>query len=147
MKKLSAVVLALLLSACSSQVHVTDTQQTTTTVAKELNRPMYLRGDFTLWDAESHYRLKTSQPGVYSVKAKFMTPGKVYEFKLADEAWAKGFNCGYKVQGVLQLNQPELADCDTVYNYFSFMPKHKGWYKITLDYSDSRSPKVMVTKD
>jgi hypothetical protein len=145
-KKFSAVLLTLLLSACSNQVHVTGTQQTATTLAKVLNRPMYLRGDFTLWDAESHYILKTTRMGVYTVKAKFMTPGKVYEFKLADEAWTQGYNCGYKVQGTLRLNQPQLADCNTVYNYFSFMPTEKGWYTITLDYSDSRSPKVLVTK-
>ncbi|MBQ4864082.1 hypothetical protein J8L98_20545 [Pseudoalteromonas sp. MMG013] len=147
MKKLSTVLLMLLLSACANQVQITDSQQTNTTVAQELNRPMYLRGDFTLWDAESHYMLQESKKGVYSVKAKFMTPGKVYEFKLADDAWSKGFNCGYKVQGTLRLNQPQLADCDTVYNYFNFMPKKKGWYKITLDYSDNRSPKVLVTKN
>lgn len=148
MRQLFTVALLLLLSACSSQVYIADRQYpSSSSMIKVFEKPMYLRGDFTLWDAEPHYRLKVLSTGLYSVKVKFMTPGKVYEFKLADEAWSEGYNCGYKVQGRLQLGQPELVDCSTVYNYFSFMPKQKGWYRITLDYSNSQSPKVIIIKE
>lgn len=145
MKKLSAALMALLLSACSSQVYVPG-QETIQPNVKPLDRDMYLRGDFTLWDAEPHYKLGAQQPGIYTVRAKFMTPGKVYEFKIADESWSKGFNCGYQSSGSLQLNKPIPANCDTVYNYFSFAPSKKGWYTITFDYRNSASPKVMVSK-
>ncbi|CAM4270101.1 hypothetical protein [Pseudoalteromonas byunsanensis] len=146
MKKLIMAVAALFLSACSSQINILDSITTVPSTDGTLDRTMYLRGDFTLWDAEPHYILQQQSEGIYTVKAKFMTPGKVYEFKIADEQWSQGFNCGYKVQGALKLNQPQLADCDTVYNYFSFMPSKKGWYIITFDYSDSRSPKVMISR-
>ena len=87
MKKLSAALLAFLLTACSSQVYV-PAPETIQPNVKLFDRDMYLRGDFTLWDAEPHYKLGTKQPGIYTVKAKFMTPGKVYEFKIADESWS-----------------------------------------------------------
>ncbi|MBD1581878.1 hypothetical protein [Pseudoalteromonas sp. S16_S37] len=145
MKKLTLAVLALLLSACSSQISLSNSTSGPT-ISETLERTMYLRGDFTLWDAEPHYILKPQGAGIYTVKAKFMTPGKVYEFKIADEQWSKGYNCGYKVQGVLKLGQPQLADCNTIYNYFSFVPSKKGWYVISFDYSDNRSPKVTITR-
>ncbi|BBN80022.1 hypothetical protein PA25_00070 [Pseudoalteromonas sp. A25] len=146
MKKLTLVVLSLLLAACSSQINSPDSHVSSQSVVDVFDRTMYLRGDFTLWDAEPHYILKPRTAGVYSVKAKFMSPGKVYEFKIADEQWSKGYNCGYKVQGNLKLGQPQLADCNTIYNYFSFVPNKKGWYIITFDYSDSQSPTVTVNK-
>ncbi|NOU51376.1 hypothetical protein HG263_12635 [Pseudoalteromonas sp. JBTF-M23] len=145
MKKLTLAVLALLLSACSSQVSLSN-GTSGTSISQTLERTMYLRGDFTLWDAEPHYILKPQGAGVYTVKAKFMTPGKVYEFKIADEQWSKGYNCGYKVQGILKLGQPQLADCNSIYNYFSFVPSKKGWYVIAFDYSDSRAPKVTINR-
>jgi hypothetical protein len=145
MKKITTLAMALLLSACSSQVRLNH-ENGQLTIVNTLDRAMYLRGDFTLWDAEPHYLLKETQPGVYTVKAKFMTPGKVYEFKLADADWSQGYNCGYKVQGSLTLNKPTLADCNTVYNYFSFMPDKKGWYTITFNYTDGSAPTVMVSR-
>ena len=147
MKQLILAGLILFLSACSTPVSVVNVQQPTTAANSELfNKPIYLRGDFTLWDADTHYQLKELRSGIFTVKVKFMTPGKVYEFKLADEAWSEGLNCGYKTDGILQLDIPQLADCSTVYNYFSFMPRKKGWYKVTLDYSDRGAPTVMVSK-
>jgi hypothetical protein len=134
----------LVLTACTSKVKRSEQIQTDN--PKALTTSLYLRGDFTLWDAEPHYKLKMKSAGIYTVKAKFMTPGKVYEFKIADKAWSEGYNCGYKDHGTLSLNIAEEADCKTVYNYFSFKPKEKGWYVITFDNSKSQTPKVMISK-
>ncbi|CAH9063159.1 hypothetical protein PSECIP111951_02847 [Pseudoalteromonas holothuriae] len=143
-KHIMAVLSVLCLSACSSQVSVKSGSRSEAINAGTLDRTMYLRGDFTLWDFEPHYILKEQSAGIYTVKAKFMTPGKVYEFKIADEQWSKGYNCGYKVQGALKLGQAQLADCNALYNYFTFMPNKKGWYVITFDYRDNQSPTVTI---
>ncbi|WP_440054614.1 hypothetical protein ACSLBF_00040 [Pseudoalteromonas sp. T1lg65] len=144
------VVSLLLLSACSSSNFTLpegglsgDGRQSG---VGQLDRTLYLRGDFTLWDAEAQYRMVESQPGVYSARAKFMSPGKVYEFKIADEKWSEGYNCGYKNDGRLELGMPLAADCNTVYNYFSFKPSKKGWYEIQFDYRNTRYPKVVIIK-
>ena len=144
MKYIYLFVLIILLTACTSKVK--HTEQIQIEKVNTLSKTLYLRGDFTLWDAEPHYQLKTNSAGIYSVKAKFMTPGKVYEFKIADKAWSDGYNCGYKENGTLTLDVPEIADCKTVYNYFSFKPKEKGWYVITFDNSESNMPKVTISK-
>ncbi|MGC0120562.1 hypothetical protein [Pseudoalteromonas piscicida] len=145
-KKQGAMAIALLaLTACSSNFQL-PTTSTSPVVAGELDKTMYLRGDFTLWDAEPQYRFEETQPGIYATKARFMSPGKVYEFKIADEQWSEGYNCGYKREGQLTLGQPLVADCNTVYNYFSFKPSKKGWYEIRLDYRNPRSPKVVIVK-
>ncbi|MBQ4812637.1 hypothetical protein J8M20_14860 [Pseudoalteromonas luteoviolacea] len=149
MKKSAAllIVLALGLTGCSSP-QVTPHQPTSVPyLAKKIDRPMYLRGDFSLWDAESIYQLQPQGDGRYHVRARFMNPGKVYEFKIADEKWSEGYNCGYRFQGKLKLGQPLPVDCNTVYNYLSFAPDKKGWYSITLDYRDSSNPTVLVQRD
>ncbi|WP_052262567.1 hypothetical protein [Pseudoalteromonas luteoviolacea] len=115
--------------------------------AKIIDRAMYLRGDFSLWDAEGIYQLKPQGNGTYTVRARFMSPGKVYEFKIADEAWSQGYNCGYRYTSAITLVKPQPADCNTIYNYFSFTPDKKGWYRITLDYRDANNPMVIVQRD
>ena len=145
MKKLSTALLVLLLSACSSQVSVPSHTQDAHK-ADSLDKPMFLRGDFTLWDAEPQYKLTETKPGIYTVRTKLMNVEKVYEFKIADKAWSKGYNCGFKTQGNLTLNKPQIADCSTVYNYFNFSPKKQGWYTITFDYRNANLPTVMVSR-
>ncbi|MFC3033220.1 hypothetical protein ACFOEE_11885 [Pseudoalteromonas fenneropenaei] len=140
--------LALFLSACSSQlsgIKVRD-QQTTTTVISKIDKVMFVRGDFTLWDADPVYQMREQEAGLYQTRVKFTTPGKVYEFKIADANWSEGYNCGYAVEGKLALSLAQVADCRTVYNYFSFTPERKGWYIIQLDYRNPRQPLVSVLK-
>ncbi len=60
-KKQGAMAIALLaLTACSSNFQL-PTTSTSPVVAGELDKTMYLRGDFTLWDAEPQYRLEETQ--------------------------------------------------------------------------------------
>lgn len=146
-----ALVMALGLSACSTAPHQpadnTSGQVTTSTGASRvMDRPMYLRGDFTLWDADEVYRLTQTQTGLYSVRVRFMSPGKVYEFKVADAKWTPGYNCGFRYDGKVSLGKPVIADCDTVYNYFGFMPDRKGWYRISLDLRGA-TPQIIVQRD
>ena len=93
MKRVITLALAGLLTACSSQMQMPSIDDILP--SKELDRTMYLRGDFTLWDAEPQYQLEQVAPGIFQTDVKFSTPGKVYEFKVADADFSEGYNCGY----------------------------------------------------
>lgn len=145
MKRILTLALAGLLTACTSQISIDDVLP-----QQELDRPMYLRGDFTLWDAEPQYQFEQVGPALYQAQVKFSTPGKVYEFKIADADFSEGFNCGYSdtqpAGQQLTLGQPTLADCNTIYNYFSYTPAIKGTYVVSIDYRKYDKPQVTITK-
>ena len=145
MKRIFTLALVGLLSACTSQISINDVLP-----QQELDRSIYLRGDFTLWDAEPQYQFKQVGPALYQAQVRFSTPGKVYEFKIADADFSEGFNCGYSdtqpTGQQLTLGQPTLADCNTIYNYFSYTPAIKGTYIVSIDYRKYDKPKVTITK-
>ncbi|MAD05016.1 MAG: hypothetical protein CMK65_15535 [Pseudoalteromonas sp.] len=148
MKRVITLALAGLLTACSSQMQMPSIDDILP--SKDLDRTMYLRGDFTLWDAEPQYQLEQVAPGIFQTEVKFSTPGKVYEFKIADADFSEGYNCGYSdidpAGQSLVLGQAANADCNTIYNYFSFKPAAKGMYVVSFDYRNSNQPKVTVTR-
>ncbi|MBH0000760.1 hypothetical protein I6E72_17555 [Pseudoalteromonas sp. NSLLW24] len=145
MKRILTLAIAALLTACTSQISINDVLP-----QQELDRTIYLRGDFTLWDAEPQYQFAPVGPALYQAEVKFSTPGKVYEFKIADVDFSEGYNCGYSdaqpAGQSLTLGQPAIADCNTIYNYFSFTPAIKGIYIVSIDYSDYDKPQVTITK-
>ncbi|MBB1445036.1 hypothetical protein [Pseudoalteromonas sp. SG43-3] len=145
MKRILTLAIAGLLTACTSQISINDVLP-----QQELDRTIYLRGDFTLWDAEPQYQFAPVGPALYQAQVKFSTPGKVYEFKIADADFSEGYNCGYsdaQPEGQsLTLGRPAIADCNTIYNYFSFTPAIKGTYIVSIEYSDYDKPQVTITK-
>ncbi len=145
MKRILTLAIAGLLTACTSQISINDVLP-----QQELDRTIYLRGDFTLWDAEPQYQFAPVGPALYQAQVKFSTPGKVYEFKIADADFSEGYNCGYSdaqpAGQSLTLGQPAIADCNTIYNYFSFTPAIKGTYIVSIDYSEYDKPQVTITK-
>ncbi|MBB1385558.1 hypothetical protein H5119_08400 [Pseudoalteromonas sp. SG45-5] len=145
MKRILTLAIAGLLTACTSQISINDVLP-----QQELDRTIYLRGDFTLWDAEPQYQFAPVGPALYQAQVKFSTLGKVYEFKIADADFSEGYNCGYSdsqpAGQSLTLGQPAIADCNTIYNYFSFTPAIKGTYIVSIDYSDYDKPQVTITK-
>lgn len=148
MKRILAVAMVALLSACSSQIQLPDISDVLP--EQKLDRTMYLRGDFTLWDAEPQYQFKQVGPALYQAQVRFSTPGKVYEFKIADADFSDGFNCGFSDMNPagqnLTLGESTRADCNTIYNYFSHTPAIKGTYIVSIDFSDYDEPQVMITK-
>ena len=148
MKRVITLALAGLLTACTSQIQMPSIYDMLP--SKDLDRTMYLRGDFTLWDAEPQYILEQVASGIFQAEVTFSTPGKIYEFKVADANFSQGYNCGYSDMDpagqVLLLGQAAIADCNTIYNYFSFKPATKGVYVVSFDYRNSNKPKVTVTK-
>ncbi|MDC9503746.1 MULTISPECIES: hypothetical protein [unclassified Pseudoalteromonas] len=145
MKRILTLAIAGLLTACTSQVSINDVLP-----QQELDKTVYLRGDFTLWDAEPQYQFMPVGGALYQAEVKFSTPGKVYEFKIADADFSEGYNCGYSdsqpAGQKLTLGQSVLADCNTIYNYFSYTPAIKGTYIVSIDYSDYDKPKVTINK-
>ncbi|WP_405598238.1 MULTISPECIES: hypothetical protein [unclassified Pseudoalteromonas] len=145
MKQILILALAGLLTACTSQISINDVLP-----QQELDKTIYLRGDFTLWDAEPQYQFAPVGPALYQAQVKFSSPGKVYEFKIADADFSEGYNCGYSdaqpAGQSLTLGQPAIADCNTIYNYFSYTPAIKGTYIVSIDYSDYDKPQVTITK-
>ncbi|MGO2011140.1 MAG: hypothetical protein ACTJH9_15185 [Pseudoalteromonas sp.] len=148
MKRILTLAVVSLLTACSSQIQMPDMSGVLS--SQELDKVMYLRGDFTLWDAEPQYQFEQVGPAIYQANVKFSTPGKVYEFKIADVDFSEGYNCGYSeldpAGQTLALGQPVTADCNTIYNYFSFTPAIKGSYIVSIDYRNFDQPKVTITK-
>ena len=145
MKRILTLAIVGLLTACTSQVSINDVLP-----QQELDKTIYLRGDFTLWDAEPQYQFMPVGGALYQAEVKFSTPGKVYEFKIADADFSEGYNCGYSdsqpAGQKLTLGQSVLADCNTIYNYFSYTPAIKGTYIVSIDFSDYDEPKVTITK-
>ncbi|MFY8274615.1 hypothetical protein AAEU32_10885 [Pseudoalteromonas sp. SSDWG2] len=142
--KLSLALATLFLGACSSTVTLDDIVP-----AEEVNKPLYLRGDFSLWDAQPEYQMQKVAPAIYETKINLSTPGKAYEFKIADANWSENYNCGYLDEGLdkqLEIGLPVQADCNSVYNYFSFTPAEEGWYKISINFSRFSKPLVTVNQ-
>ncbi|BDF95966.1 MULTISPECIES: hypothetical protein [unclassified Pseudoalteromonas] len=148
MKRILTLAVVSLLTACSSQIQLPSIDDVLP--SKELDKTMYLRGDFTLWDAEPQYQFEQVAPAIYQANVKFSTPGKVYEFKIADADFSEGYNCGFSevdpAGQSLVLGQAVIADCNTIYNYFSFTPAIKGSYIVSIDYQNYDKPKVTITK-
>ncbi|CAM4023826.1 MULTISPECIES: hypothetical protein [Pseudoalteromonas] len=148
MKRILTLAVVSLLTACSSQIQLPSIDDVLP--SKELDKTMYLRGDFTLWDAEPQYQFEQVAPAIYQANVKFSTPGKVYEFKIADADFSEGYNCGFSevdpAGQSLVLGQAAIADCNTIYNYFSFTPAIKGSYIVSIDYQNYDKPKVTITK-
>ncbi len=139
MKKSLVLAASLCLTACISTEPEAPVGQVTS--------DLYLRGDFSLWDAQKEYQLKPVQLDVFRTKVQ-LAQGATYEFKVADSQWSEGLNCGYKNESEkrIELGKAVPADCNTVYNYFSFTPFESGWYQVEANFLDLENPKVTVTQ-
>lgn len=146
MKKLILpLVTAAVLSACSS----TDSFTSDEPSASKVDKTMYLRGDFSLWESQPEYQLNAISRDIFQTKIKFTTSDKAYEFKIADENWSAGLNCGYKNEDLdkfLELGIPVQANCNSVYNYFSFTPYEAGWYEVSINFRNLDKPLVTINQ-
>lgn len=133
-----------MLSACSNTVTIDDVAP-----VEQVKKQLYLRGDFSLWDAQDNYRLEKVAPAIYETKIKFSTANKRYEFKIADADWSDGYNCGYLDEGLdknIEQGLPVQANCTSVYNYFSFTPSEAGWYTVSINFKRFSHPLVTVNQ-
>lgn len=145
-KALITVSLAAMLTACASTDNSLVEQEAE---QGNVSTALYLRGDFTLWEAQAAYKLDAQTSNIFKTKVKLTTAGKAYEFKIADANWSQGYNCGYNDEGldkVLELGIPVQANCDSVYNYFSFTPYEAGWYEVSINFRNKSTPQVTVNQ-
>lgn len=145
-KALYPILLTALIYGCSStDNNILDTE----IISDNVSKPLYLRGDFTLWEAQESYLLSKRTNNIYSTKVKFGSIGKAYEFKIADSKWSKGYNCGFKSESLdknIELGIPVEADCNIVYNYFSFTPYEAGWYEVSINFKRKNAPLVTINQ-
>ena len=145
-KVLLPLALSSLLAACSSTDNAILDQEVAT---GNVDTALYLRGDFTLWEAQKAYLLAQQTSNVLTTKVKFSTIGKAYEFKIADAQWTQGYNCGFKNEDLdkfLEVGIPVQANCDSVYNYFSFTPYEAGWYEVSINFKNKSTPLVTINQ-
>jgi hypothetical protein len=146
MKKIIlAIAITSILSACSS----TDTFESDDVVIDKINTPIYLRGNFNTWEAQPELELKRVNADVLQTKVKLSTAGETYEFKIADEQWSKGLNCGYLSEDLdqfLESGIPVQANCNSIYNYFSFTPYESGWYQVSINFRQKAKPLVTINQ-
>lgn len=96
---------------------------------------LYLRGEFSWWDAEDDFNLSESASKVFSTKVDLVADGQPYKFKIADFHWSTGTNCGADSDINFELNTVYSLNCDTQssLNPFIFKPIRSGTFKFTLD--------------
>ncbi|MFM2480759.1 hypothetical protein [Celerinatantimonas sp. YJH-8] len=117
-------------------------------VSTQIDKPIYLRGVFTWWDAEPQYQMKQvpGKPGVWMTQAQLVADGHPYEWKVGDKDWQCGTDFGYlSDSSPVQLNQPRVADNCAEFNSFSFTPDQDGIYQFYLDVS-GQNPQVYIRR-
>ena len=146
MKKILPIIfIASVLTACSSTESFKENEVENTGI----ETPIYLRGNFNTWEAQPEYQLKKISTDVLQTKIKLSTAGQTYEFKIADENWSQGLNCGYLSEDLdqfLESGIPVQANCNSIYNYFSFTPYESGWYQVSINFRQKAKPLVTINQ-
>ena len=76
MKRILTLAIAGLLTACTSQVSINDVLP-----QQELDKTVYLRGDFTLWDAEPQYQFMPVGGALYQAEVNLVRQVKCTNLK------------------------------------------------------------------
>ncbi|MFM2486012.1 hypothetical protein [Celerinatantimonas yamalensis] len=126
----SIILAILLLSGCAKQL----TQQRSISI----DQPIYLRGVFTWWDAESQYQLHpvAGHSGLWMTQIELIADGQPYEWKIGDKDWQCGTDFGYlSDDSPMVLGQSRAVDSCAQFNSLKFTPKQDGFYQFYLDVS------------
>lgn len=114
----------------------------------QIDKPIYLRGVFTWWDAEPQYQMQpvSGKPGVFMTQAQLIADGHPYEWKIGDKGWQCGTDFGYlSDSSPVKLDEPRTADNCAEFNSFSFTPDQDGTYQFYLDVSRSQ-PTIYIKR-
>lgn len=123
--RLLPVIASLLLAACASS------DNPTLSDAEDL----LLRGSFNGWQAQPAYQLQQQGEGEYSVTVNLTASAKPQYFKLGDDEWQPGANCGPQdidKDQLVTLGQPVAVDCNQPRRSFSFLPPASGQYRFVF---------------
>lgn len=141
MKFLSILVISLFLLACAQPK-----------IIKEKDLGLYLRADFTYWEAKSDFRFKlNAEKGVQFLTPYIKYDGQPYQIVVADRAWSANKNCGFKnrTERALKYNEWVALDCNydadknsvtPIQKPFEFLPKGSGKYLFELKLGDAKQP-------
>ncbi|MFM2475745.1 hypothetical protein [Celerinatantimonas sp. MCCC 1A17872] len=134
---------AVLLAGCSSHPSMYSSGSKI-----QIDRPIYLRGVFTWWDADPQYQLQqvSGQKGLWMTEAELIADGRPYEWKIGDKDWHCGTDFGYKSDSsLLKEGQKRVVDACAEFNSIKFIPKTDGTYQFFLDLR-GQDPVVYVRK-
>ena len=148
MKRASLSIMALaslVLVGCSS---TDDSLLVRTSHVGNVDTTLYLRGDFTLWEAQKAYQITQQTANVYSTKVKFGSIGKAYEFKVADADWTEATNFGAATgEEALEIDTAKtLVFGEGVAQNMTLDVIVPGDYAFTLDATDPAAPIITVTQ-
>ena len=130
MRVLSAFLLALVLSACSTSPGRPQVTQSALKADLDVDN-MYVRGVFNWWGASEAFRFSpSSQDNLWTMQAELIADGQAYDFKLSDKNWSPTQNCGSIEANttVIGLNQSAGLYCAADASNFQFTPQRDGVY-------------------
>lgn len=139
LKSLTLTLGILLLSACA-------TNQQPVQTSRDYSE-LFLIGNFTWWEADENYRLSEVADNQYAAEVDLIADGQPYDFKISDPHWTPGYSCGAfdSSYAEVQINTAIDTDCFTPADNLRFTPQKTGRYRFLIDFSNSRTPVVLVS--
>lgn len=132
MKVLFMLIASLITTACSIMPK------------KDKPTDLYLRADFTYWEAKPEFKFKRNKDtGIQFLTADIKYDGNPYLLLVADKNWSENNNCGYKTGFTTELKPIEWTPLSCSYDYvkqsitpiqkpFKFDPKTSGRFLFEL---------------
>ena len=140
MRNFILIAIALTLSACAS------------TSKKDSDKTLYLRADFTYWEAREEFKFKLNEESqIKYLTANIKYDGNPYSLLIADKGWGENSNCGFtevKYQKIKQavwipLNcnyDKEKNQATPILKPFKFNPKRNGKFQFEIKLDEQRTP-------
>jgi len=120
-------------------------RRTSQTSCAPYPRDLFVRGGFNSWAADPAFKLQFLGGTDYSVSSPVSTAGD-FEFKIADEGWTAGTNCGAVTAGdTVRLGVPLTLDCSSN-NNLKLSAASAGNYTFALNAASTANPVLTVTK-
>lgn len=113
---------------------------------------LYLRADFTYWEARPAYKFKLNKErGVKFLTSFIKYDGQPYQIVIADRAWSADKNCGFAKRSDRELRYNEWIPLECNYDIeknsvtpiqkpFKFLPKGSGKYLFELQLNGIGQP-------
>lgn len=128
------------------------------TTPKDNYENLYLRSEFTWWEAKPEFKFNRIEDSTdKQITAKIEADGNPYHIKVADDAWSKDKNCGYKYKKdrEMVLNKWLELECNYDFNKlnttpiqkpFELKPVSTGEYKFKLRMTTKGPSHIKVTR-
>lgn len=108
---------------------------------------MYLRGNFSWFEANENFKLVAISNEEYAVVTELIADGQPYDFKVADAQWSMTLNCGNSFKSYpVKLDKSYELVCASDSLNLQFTPSETGRYQFILDVSDNDRPSLRIEK-